>query len=88
MRTIFKYPLRIVTKQEIEVPVGSSVLHVGLDATGKPCIWFEVEKDAADAGMKETIVVYVIGTGHPIPEEASYHVGSFVISTYIWHIYI
>lgn len=83
MKTIFKYPIEITNIQEVKLPVGFKVIHVGLDPNNTSCIWCEVDTN------KELIrqTVYVVGTGHKLPPDA-YHVGSFLQRVFVWHVYI
>lgn len=83
MRTIYKYPIKITGVQEIRLPLGR-VLHVGLDPTGQPCIWAEVDTDCSPIVMP----VYIVGTGNPMPEHPTDHIGSFVMGPFVWHVYV
>jgi hypothetical protein len=80
---IYKYPFAIESKTSISVPSGHVVMHVGLDPAGVPCVWALVEPEAP----KIDIAIWVVGTGHDVPEEACRHVGSFVQSAFVWHIF-
>lgn len=62
----------------------SKVLHVGLDPSGEPCIWLQV--DTSQPFMH--FGVFIIGTGHDVPREAVHHIGSFLDGEFMWHIYI
>ena len=85
MKTIWKFPIEIADVQEIMAPGGStvSINYVGLDPTGTPCIWCEVEP----AKPKSALKIYVVGTGHPIPEDGGRFVGTFVQPPFVWHVY-
>ena len=84
MNTIWKYPLEITDYQEIEMPQGARLLHVGLDPAGVPCVWAEV---VTDSRPKKIVPLYVVGTGNPVPFGASEHVGSFNDGPFVWHVY-
>jgi hypothetical protein len=87
MRTVYKYPLHVDYQQTIrvsrEVGVSSKIVHVGLDPTGMPCVWVENRPGP----INELFVIFVVGTGQPIPENTE-HVGSFVQGSYVWHAYL
>lgn len=83
MTTIWKFPLDIATFQEVSVPLAAEPIHAGLDANGEPSIWCEVNS----SDVKEKIHVYLVGTGHSLPERARQHVGSFVHGPFVWHVY-
>ena len=82
MKTIYKYPIEITNKQIIEMPCNYKLLHVGLDPEGNPVLWAEVYTSSPTA----LVPIYVIGTGHPVPEETK-HIGSFVQIPFVWHVY-
>ena len=81
MKTIYKYELQIEDEQNIPMPVGSKIVHVGLDPRGVSCIWAEVETE----NPVENVNFHIIGTGHPLPNELV-HVGSFVQGPIVWHL--
>jgi len=82
MKTIYKYPIRITDEQELEIPIGYPI-HVGIDPQGVPCIWYHVDTKSPTSKVK----IYIVGTGNPIPENAHFHMGSFVQSPFVWHVY-
>lgn len=86
MRTVYKYRLNITDEQRIEVQkeAGSpcSIVHVGLDPAGVPCIWMEL----TPGGYIERHVIHIVGTGNPISGSLS-HIGSFVQGPFVWHVY-
>jgi hypothetical protein len=81
---IFKYPFAIQRRATVEIPSGHVLIHAGLDPKGIPCVWAMVDADTP----KREVVLYVIGTGHDVPEEAPRHLGSFVREDDVWHIFI
>lgn len=84
MTTIYRYPIEITVRQELLVPAHASVRHVGLDPTGQPCIWFEVNPEYKPA----PIILFVVGTGHPLPDDAVLHIGSFIHGPFVWHLFL
>ena len=83
MKTIHKFPIRIEVVQDIAIPAHSTFIHAGLDPQGQTCLWAEVET----TNEKFPKRVYLLGTGHPIPEGARSHIGSFKQGNFMWHIY-
>lgn len=83
MITVYKYPFEIATQQIIELPRHALINHVGLDPNGQPCIWAEVDTDAP----KTPYYLYVVGTGHKLPEFASIQLGTFIQGPFVWHVY-
>jgi len=78
-RTIYKYPLQIITELELCDPL---VVHVGMQ-DGEPFVWIQ----HANIGFANTkLTLRVIGTGHQIPDGTT-HVGTFMDAPYVWHCY-
>lgn len=84
MKTVYKYPIRITDKQLIAFPENAEIKHVGLDPNGVPCLWIELDTKQPDQ-LRD---LYIVGTGRPIPEEATKHIGSFVQDPFVWHAYL
>jgi len=85
MHTIYKYPIDIVLHQTVVLPLKATIIHVGLDPQGKPCVWAEVCTD-----IKQTVEwnIYIVGTGNPRRDEARTHLGSFKENDmFMWHVY-
>lgn len=85
MRTIWKFPIRIADSFTLIMPSHAKLLHVGLDPTGQPSLWAEVD---ADAPAVERLLA-VVGTGNPMTGLAAdaCHVGSFNDRGFVWHVY-
>lgn len=82
MKKIFKYPLEIKNQQEISMPFGAVILTVQLQHD-EICIWAKVNP----ANSPENVTVYVVGTGHEIPDGTAY-IGSVQQGPWVWHIFI
>jgi len=86
MRTVYKYTHPVAERFAITVPFNAKFLIVDRD-TRQPddlAFWFEVET-AQTVTVNRSIVI--VGTGHPIPEEARQYLGSVKIGYFIWHVY-
>lgn len=83
MNKIFKYPFEIDSTTEITVPCGHKLLHAGLDPSGVPCVWALVNPESTPMPVR----LFVIGTGHPMPDEATNHLGTFVHGPFVWHVF-
>jgi len=97
MKTIWKYPLEIINKQEIIIQKGYTPIHIGFDGDSQLCLWAIVDDNA----KKTKCIIYVIATGHEAPsykvkyfgtvkDERAYDkvhnkFGNFV---FFWHIFI
>lgn len=85
MRTIYKYPFTIGPQEQIvELPSNAIFRHVGLDPTGQPSLWYEVDT----LMPKKEHVLAVYGTGHEIHPSLETYLGSFNQDCFVWHIYI
>lgn len=83
---IWKYPLLGTEEQRIKMPMGARVIHAGLDAQGNPSVWAKVS--AAEKNMFP-IEVRVVGTGDEYAMGNDFrHVGSFVDSFFVWHVFV
>lgn len=83
MKTIHKYPLKITDVQPILIAPGYRVAHVGLDPIRQLCLWAIIETET----QKKPGLIFVVGTGHPIPDLAKTHLGSYVDAPFVWHIF-
>lgn len=63
---------------------GAEVVHVGVDpGSGYPAIWIMHDPNKEQQQLK----FQLIGTGTPIPDGLE-HVGSVIISPYVWHVFM
>lgn len=86
-RTIWKFDLALTDNQELALPKGSKILHVGLQQ-GAPRVWVLI--DAADQPIEEeTWEVRLYGTGHPVISRAEDYVGILQMhsDTLILHVF-
>jgi hypothetical protein len=83
---IYKYPIDTCLQvQTINLPWNSILLHVGLDPTGRPCIWAQVD---VDNPKKKELQVQVVGTGWDTPNNDWDYLGTFLQGDFVWHIYV
>ena len=89
MRAIYKYPLLLLqaaVSQSIVMPGGAEIRMVGLDPTGAPCIWAEVDPAPESPEEKRTFWLYETGTPIAVADGLKY-VGSWVQEEFVWHLY-
>ena len=86
MKTIYKYELKLTDYQIIATPCAgnSQPLHVGFDPNGQLYVWCLVE---THSNLTENHVIFIVGTGNPIPIEAKIHLGSVVQGPFVWHVF-
>jgi hypothetical protein len=82
MKTIWKFPIPIQDKFELHLPYIHKVLLTSLQDE-QPQVWIEVDTSSS---KNIPFKFYVRGTGHEI-EENTYHVGSWIQSPFVWHLY-
>ena len=82
MNTIWKYPLEICDEQVIQVPCFARVLSLGLDPSGKPCLWMLVDTTAD----KHLMHIRIYGTGRKIDLPVNWaYLGHVVMGPLVWH---
>ena len=74
--TIWKYQLKMVDDQKIEMPLGSQILSVQVQH-GEPCMWVAVRPDQPTVSRS----IRIAGTGHHLPGwSANNFVGTFQLA--------
>lgn len=82
--TIWKFPLENSDEQWIEMPCAAKILHIAIDPKiEKICLWAEVRTTAP----KMQVGIRIIGTGHPMPDDAEQFLGTVIEGPYVWHFY-
>lgn len=84
MFTIWKYPIEITDAQCVTAPEGARWLHAGYDPTGAPCLWAQVDTDAALSEYH----IQMYGTGHPCRMDTKYFVGTLITHAFVWHVFV
>lgn len=72
MKTIWKFPLKVIDVQAIEMPSGANMLAVQMQQ-GTPCVWAEVDPEAE----RVTRHIAIFGTGHPMPDRVMEYISTF-----------
>ena len=83
MKTIHKHILEVEPVQNITLPTGSKIILAKEQGTDI-CLWYETDTSIFDA---EIIKIYVIGTGHSLPDEAKNYLGTAMLSNLVFHVY-
>lgn len=90
MRTIYKYPLRIVDRQLVQLPANAAMLSVGIQKdkleNDQVCLWAEIE----DTNPLEWRTFHIYGTGHPIyagTTHAIKYIATFQLDGFVGHVY-
>lgn len=80
-RRIFKFEIAITDEPTIVNAPIVELCHVGTQ-NGRLYLWAEV-----DDGATEEFPFYVVGTGNPVPDGASDHIGTAIMGSFVWHVY-
>jgi hypothetical protein len=88
MQKVFKYPLEVTDIQNLSLPEGA-IIRTAMEQCGSLCIWAEIDTEMVKQNRNETRTIYVIGTGHPMPDEELRYINSVSMSSgnLIFHIY-
>lgn len=82
-KRIWKYPLRTTDRQQVEMPAGASILHVGVQ-DNVICLWALVDPVQEEF----PVMIWIVGTGNPVPDEVllhSNHLGTVQQGPFMWH---
>lgn len=85
MKTIWKFPIRVVDSQVVEMPFDAKILCVQVQQ-GAPCLWALVDTEA----IKSSRRIYIYGTGKPIPDNIDMkYIGTFQYlgGSLVWHVF-
>lgn len=84
MITIHKYTLDVNAKYAcIASYEGMLPLHVGCQ-NDSVCLWAEVDTNAPEVA----IAFQIVGTGMSLPSDNYSYVGTALVQSFVWHVYI
>lgn len=81
-QTIWKFPLEITGVQEVRLPRGAKIISVA-NQNGVICLWAMVAPDSP----LEPRIIFIYGTGHPLPEDSGRFLGSVLQDPFVWHVF-
>jgi len=84
MTTIWKFSLKVVDSQMVEMPRGATLLCVQVQ-WHVPCLWVQVDSEQP----KEKREILTVGTGHLMPEKIGSYLGSYQLENgaLIFHVF-
>ena len=88
MKTIWKYKLEVMDRQQITMPEAAEIIHVAA-VQDELCVWVKVDP----MRPPETRTFVIVGTGHPIPDDVEHRhaVGTAVFELkhgpFVWHVF-
>jgi hypothetical protein len=85
-RAIWKFVIDVKDEFFLEMPPGAKVLSVQ-EQDGVPCLWAAVRPSAAQHPQQRRF--FVVGTGHPMPKDATKYLGTFQLQggAFIGHLW-
>lgn len=84
MKAIYKYPIKIVDKQVIEMPIGANILSIQMQ-NGIATIWAIVSTKECFTPVK----IRIFATGEEIPSGSVLrYIGTIQDEIYVWHVFI
>jgi hypothetical protein len=83
-RRIWKFPLRLVDEQHIEIPMKPEFLSVQYQGN-QLVLWAMVEPENA----KRLHRILILGTGNPMPDDFGYYIGTVQQPgvPLVWHVF-
>jgi hypothetical protein len=83
MKTIYKYPLKILADETVTIPSGAKILTIQFQGSSL-FLWAEVETETNPHGAKRILTV---GTGMPLPDGDLRYITTVQHIGFVWHIY-
>ncbi len=75
-KAILKYPLEVEDTQIVTLPARANILCVQAQH-GQPMMWAIVDRDEK---RLEQIILRIIGTGNPAPDDPGEYIGTFQLN--------
>jgi hypothetical protein len=79
---IYKYPLKLVDEQTVEMPNSATLLHVA-EQNGQLCLWAMVDPRREVVGVP----IVIVGTGNPMGNVGKY-LGTVQMGRFVWHVFL
>lgn len=78
MAEILKYKVHLTRLQTLTLNKGAEILTVQEQA-GELCMWAKVSGRVIDAANSELVSIYMVGTGHEVPVDASRYINTIQV---------
>ena len=83
-KIIYKHALAYSKVTEVVLPVGASIVHVGIDGDARPCIWSM--QVITDRDLDFVIRKFeIVTTGEEFPAYLEHH-GTIIDHGLVWHV--
>ena len=90
MAEILKYKLHLTWRQALNLSKGAKLLSVQEQA-GELTLWAEVAGRIITAETSESVTIYMVGTGHEVPQDAGCYITTIqvqnVTEVLVIHVY-
>lgn len=80
MAEVLKYKLHLTHRQFITLSKDAKLLTVQEQA-GELCLWAEVAGRIVSAEGSDPVTIYMVGTGHEVPEDAVRYITTIQVQT-------
>jgi hypothetical protein len=80
---VHKYPFHAIGFQEVYLPIGYEILHVGLDPQNNYSIWALVNP----INQKIPVPIGLFYTGEKLPKDIAKYLGTFVEGSLVYHVF-
>jgi hypothetical protein len=82
MKSIFKYPLALMTTQRLMLPRDATIRDVQIQ-DGTICLWVEVIPKNPPVSCS----IKIVGTGNAEVEPTDSYIGTVQQGPFVWHVY-
>ena len=82
MRSVWKYPLKLIDEQTVTMPGEARLLSVQMQHD-TPTLWAVVDTNHPT----EERSIYMHGTGHPVHNQAWYFIDTFQTGQLVFHVF-
>jgi len=86
---IWKYELKVMTHQRVEMPCGGEILSVG-NQNDKICLWATVKPSVRVPSLMLVYEIEIRGTGEECTEEhgmGGQFLGTVMVGPHVWHVF-
>jgi hypothetical protein len=81
-QSIWKYELRVVDHQTVQMPIGARILTVQVQRDAL-CLWAIVDQEA----KRETRIFCIFGTGERFNRPDATYIGTVQDGDFVWHVF-
>lgn len=83
MKTIWQFELKLQESQDVRMPKGARIIHVGLDHLDQLCLWAIVNPNA----IFTTRIILILSTGQLYYEGSTRYIGTVKKDQFMLHVF-